>query len=152
MNHKREEDIAAQQCPLNSAILAKLGTMALSSRLMDSKQNLIFDITCLGHFIDPHVSKYAQTSSNKVDYHTYPSGNKVIKAFTADDYAFFDESGNTLKLCDNSYLDQAYKVEITWRIQKNCQNGQAITISAKKICHKICPVCAAGRMALCARR
>ena len=97
------------------------------------------------------MSEYAQTSSNKLDYHTYPSGNKVIKAFTADDF-FFEEAGNTLKLRDNSCVDQAHKVKITWRIQKNRQNGQAITISAKKVCHKICPVCAAGRMVLRARR
>jgi hypothetical protein len=152
MNHKREEDIAVQRYPLNSAILAKLGTMALSSCSMDSEQNLIFDITCLGRFIGPCVSKYAQTSSHKVDYHINPSGNKVIKAFTADGYAFFDEAGNTLKLCNYPCLDQAHKVKITWRIQKNHQNGQAITISAKKICHKICPIRAAGRMVLHARR
>jgi hypothetical protein len=109
-------------------------------------------MTCLGRFIGPCVSKYAQTSAKKVDYHTYPSGNKVIKAFSADDFVFFDEAGNTLELCDNSCLDQAHKVKITWRIQKNRQNGQAITISAKKTCHKICPVRAAGRMVLRARR
>ena len=119
MSHKREEDIAVQRYPLNSAILEKLGTMASSSRLMDSEQNLIFDITCLGRFIGPRVSEYAQTSSNKVDYHTYPSGNKVIKAFTADDFVFSNKAGNTLELCDNSCLDQAHKVKITWRIQKN---------------------------------
>ena len=107
MNHKKEEDIAVQQYPLNSAILANLGTMASSSFLMESKRNLMFDITCLGRFIGPRVSVYAQTSSKKVDYHTYPSGNKVIKALTADDFVFFDKAGNTLKLCDNSCLDLA---------------------------------------------
>jgi hypothetical protein len=75
------------------------------------------------------VSEYAQTSAKKVDYHTHPSGNKVIKAFTADNFVFFDKAGNTLELCDNSCLDQAHKVKITWRIQKNRQNGQAITIT-----------------------
>jgi len=83
-NHGREEDIAMQRYPLNSAILAKLGTIAASSRSEGSKQNLIFDVTCLGRFIGPWVSEYSQTSSNKVDYHIYPSGNKVIKAFTAE--------------------------------------------------------------------
>ena len=63
MNHKREEDIAVQRYPLNSAILAKLGTMSSSSRSMDSEQNLIFDMTCLGRFNGPRVSDYAQTSA-----------------------------------------------------------------------------------------
>ena len=61
----------------------------------------MFDITCLGRFIGPRVSEYAQTSSKKVDRHEYPSGKKVIKAFTANDFAFFDKSGHTLELCDN---------------------------------------------------
>ena len=91
-NHKKEKDIAVQQYPLNSAILAKLDTMASSSSSIDSKKNLMFDMTCLGRFIGPRVSKYAQTSSKKVDYHTYPLGNKVIKAFTADDFVFFDKA------------------------------------------------------------
>jgi len=119
MNHQKEEDIAVQRYPLNSEILAKLATMASSSPLMDSEQNLVFDITCLGRFIGPRVSEYAQTSSKKVDRHKYPSGKKVIKAFTADDFVFFDKSGHTLEHREDSCLDQAHKVKITWRIQKN---------------------------------
>ena len=82
-NQEREEDFALQRYPLNSAILAKLGTMAASSCSEDSEQTLIFDITCLGRSISPWVRKYAQTSPKRVDYHIYPSGNKVIKAFLA---------------------------------------------------------------------
>jgi hypothetical protein len=118
MNHQKEEDIAVQRYPLNSEILAKLATMASSSPSMDSEQNLMFDITCLGRFIGPRVSEYAQTSSKKVDRHKYPSGKKVIKAFTADDFVFFDKSGHTLELLDKACLDQAHKVKITWCIQK----------------------------------
>ena len=65
------------------------------------------------------MSEYAQTSSKKVDRHTYPSGKKVIKAFTADNFVFFDKAGNALELRDDSCLDQSHKVKITWRIQKN---------------------------------
>ena len=152
MNHQKEEDIAVQRYPLNSEILAKLATMASSSPSMDSEQNLMFDITCLGRFIGPRVSEYAQTSSKKVDRHKYPSGKKVIKAFTADDFVFFDKSGHTLELLDEACLDQAHKVKITWRIQKNRRNGQKITLSGKKTCLTICAVRAAGRMLLRARR
>ena len=115
-NHAREEDIAIQQCPLNLEILAKLGTTAASSHSEDSKKNLLFDITCLGRFIVPRVSEYAQKSPNKVDYHTYPSGNKVIKAFIADNFVFYDKAGDTIDLVDTACLDQAHKVKITWQI------------------------------------
>ena len=82
----------------------------------------MFDMTCLGRFIGPRVSEYAQTSSKKVYYHTYPLGNKVIKAFNTDTFIFFDKAGKTLELSDNSCLDRAHNVKITWRIQKNCRN------------------------------
>ena len=119
MNHQKEENIAVQRYPLNSEILAKLATMASSSPSMNSEQNLVFNITCLGRFIGPRVSDYAQTSSKKVDYHKYPLGKKIIKAFTTNNFVFFNKSGHTLKLSDNSCLDQAHKVKITWRIQNN---------------------------------
>ena len=119
---------------------------------MDSKKNLMFAMTCLGRFIGPRVSKYAQTSSKKVDMHKYPSGKEVIKAFTANDFVFFDKSGHTLELLDDSCLDQAHKVKITWRIQKNRQNSQKITLSGEKTCLTICAVCAAGQMVLRAQR
>ena len=85
----------------------------------------------------PRMCEYAQTSSKKADYHIYPSGKKVIKAFTANDFVFFDKSGHTLQLINNSSLDQAHKVKITWHIQKNRHNGQKITLSDKRICHTI---------------
>ena len=104
-NHAREEDIAIQRYPLSLEILAKLGTMAESSSSVDAKQNLIFDITCLGRFISPRVTEYAQTSPNKVDYHTYPSGTKVIQAFIANNFVFYNTSGTTIDLVDTAYLD-----------------------------------------------
>ena len=109
-------------------------------------------MTFLGRFIGPRVSEYAQTSAKKVDYHVYPSGKKVIKAFSADDFVFFDRSGHTLELLDDACLDQAHRVKITWRIQKNRRNGQKITLSGEKTCVTICAVRAAGRMVLRARR
>ena len=78
------------------------------------------------------MSEYAQTSPKRVDYHVYPSGNKVIKTFIADDFDFYDKMGDTIELLDNSYLDKVHKVKITWRILKNCQNGQAITYQPKR--------------------
>jgi hypothetical protein len=77
----------------------------------------------LSRFIRPHVSEYAQTTQDKVDYHVYPSGTRVIKAFTANDFVFYDKSGHVLKIINDSTLDLATSVQISWRIQKNRQNG-----------------------------
>jgi len=102
--------------PPNSKILAELGKMATSSCLKDSKRNLLFDIICLGHFVDPCVSKYAQPSPTRIDYHVYPSGNKVLKAFTASNFAFYNKVGNILELLDSSCLDQAHDMTIIMKV------------------------------------
>ncbi len=94
----------------------------------------------LSRFIGPSVSEYAQTTKDEVDYHVYPSGTRVIKAFTANDFVFYDKSGHILKKIDNSTLDLATSVQITWRIQKNRQNGQKIKLSADTKNPVICPV------------
>ena len=56
----------------------------------------MFDVACIGRFIGPRVSEYAQTSPLKVDYHVYPSGKKVIKAFIANNFVFYDKSGELI--------------------------------------------------------
>ena len=48
------------------------------------------------------MSEYDQTSPNKVDYHTYPSGNKVIKAFIANDFVFYDKAVDTIDIVDTA--------------------------------------------------
>ena len=93
----KEETVASQRSPLDSAIFAELQWAASSSHLHDSDQNLLFDMLTLSHFIGPCVSEYAQTTQDKVDYHVYPSGTRVIKAFTANDFIFYDKSGHILK-------------------------------------------------------
>ena len=47
-------------------------------------------------------------------------------------------------------FQQVRLVKITWRIQKNRQNGQSITLSAEVDRPKICPVRSAMRLVLCA--
>ncbi len=113
-NRKREEDIAAQRRPLSNAIFAKLQQKASASHSLDSERNCLFDVVCVGRFIGPRVSKYAQTSPSKVDYHVYPTGKKVIKAFIADNFAFYDKSGNLIVHLDNKSVDIVKKVKITW--------------------------------------
>jgi hypothetical protein len=106
----------------------------------------------LSRFIRPCVSEYAQTTQDKVDYHVYPSGTRIIKAFTANNFVFYDKSGHVLKKINNSTLDTATSVQITWCIQKNCQNGQKIKLSADTKNPAKCPVQGALQMAMRASR
>jgi hypothetical protein len=102
----------------------------------------------LSRFIGPHVSEYAQTTLDKVDYHVYPSGTRVIKEFTANDFIFYNKSGHVLKKIDDSTHNLATSVQITWPIQKNRQNGQKIKLSADTKNPAICPVRGALRMVM----
>jgi hypothetical protein len=102
----------------------------------------------LSRFIGPRISEYTQTTQDKVDYHVYPSGTRVIKAFTANNFVFYDKSGHILKKIDDSTLDLATSVQITWRIQKNHQNGQKIKLSADTKNPAICPVRGALQMVM----
>ncbi len=130
-NMLQEEDIARQRAPLDNEIFAKLRRTAIASKCEDSVSDLLFDVVALGRYLGPCLSKYTQTTQDKVDHHTYPSGKMVIKAFIANDFIFYDEKKHVVKNLNNDSLQRARFVKITWRIQKNCQNGQSITLAAE---------------------
>jgi hypothetical protein len=138
-NMLREEDIARQRAPLDKKIFAKLHRMAIASKCEDSVSDLLFDVVALGRYIGPCLSKYAQTTQDKVDHHTYPSGKTVIKAFIANDFIFYDEKKRVIKNLNNDSLQRARFVKITWRIQKNRQNSQSITLAAEFDLPKFAP-------------
>jgi hypothetical protein len=151
-NMLREEDIARQRAPLDNKIFAELQRSAASSKNCDSVNNLLLDVVSLGCYIGPRLSEYAQATQDKVDYHTYPSSMTVIKAFVASDFIFYDGKKHIVKILDEDSFQQVRLVKITWRIQKNRQNGQAITLSVEVNRPKICPVCRAMRLVLHARQ
>jgi hypothetical protein len=106
----------------------------------------------IGCYIGPCVSKYAQTSDKNVDYHVYPSGKQVIKAFIASDFTFYDKKSQIIADLSNVLFNTVERVCITWGIQKNCQNNQKITLLCDKANKALCPVLATLRLVLRARR
>ena len=139
---------------MNNTNYAELKKIAQASKSPDSEKNVLFDVTCISRFIGPRVSDFAQTSPTKIDYHVYPSGKKFIKSFIANNFVFLDKLGkiiNSQPLTDES-RDLVKKLRCTWRIQKNRCNGQAITLSSDDKHPQLCPVRAALRLVLRARR
>jgi hypothetical protein len=130
-NMLREEDIARQRAPLNNKKFPKLRQMATASKCKNSVSDLLFDVVALGHYIGPCLREYAQTTQEKVDYHTYPSGTTVIKAFIASNFISFDDRKHIIKELNKDSLQQVRFVNITWQTQKNHQNGQLITLTAE---------------------
>jgi hypothetical protein len=97
------------------------------------------------------LSEYAQTTQDKVNHHTYPSGKMVIKAFIANDFIFYNEKKCVVKDLNEDSLQQACFVKITWHVQKNRQNGQLIILMAESDQPEICPVHSTMQMVLRAR-
>ena len=151
-NLMNQETIASQRAPLDNAIFAEIKRAAKSSHSLDSERNLLFDILTLARYIGPRVSEYAQTTQEKVNYHVYPDGTSVIKAFTLHNFVFHDAQGNIITGINDSLFTQASSVKITWHIQKNRQNGQSITLAADATAPDSCPVKGALRMFLRAHR
>jgi hypothetical protein len=139
-NLKKEQDVASQRSPLDSRIFAQLYAKADASKSLDSIDNVFFNLLALARYVGPRSSEYAQTKQSECDYHTYPSGKKVVKAFTANDFAFYDEAGIRITEMSQSARERASSVRITWRIQKNRQNGQHITLGADTKVPLLCPV------------
>jgi hypothetical protein len=105
--------------------------MATASKCKDSVSDILFDVVALSRYIGPRLSEYAKTTQDKVDYHTYPSGTKVIKAYIANNFIFYKDRKHIIKELNKDSLQQASFVKITWWIQKNHQNGQSITLAAE---------------------
>jgi hypothetical protein len=128
---------------------AKLHQTATAGKCKNSVSDLLFDVVALGRYIGPCLSEYAQTTQDKVNHHTYPSGKTVIKAFIAKDFIFYDDNKRVIKNLNEDSIQQACK--ITWHIQKNRQNGQSIPLAAESDQPEICPVRSAMQLVLRAR-
>ncbi len=140
--------MASQCSPLDSTIFAELQRAASSCHSCNSDRNLLFDILTLARFIGPRVSEYAQTTQDKVGYHVYPSGTLVIKAFTTNDFIFYDKNSHVLTKIDDSSFDSATSIQSTWWIQKNHQNRQKIKLSADTKNPAISPIQGALQMVM----
>jgi hypothetical protein len=75
--------------------------VALDSNNQNLDRSLLADIVALGQYISPQVGKYVQMTQSKVDHHVYPSGRQVVKAFTADDFAFFGKTKCQMKVIND---------------------------------------------------
>ena len=149
---ENEEVIAKQRNPITNEMFASMEKLARESP-KDSAISTIFDFFCLIQITGFRIAEYGQTTQTKVDMHEYPSGNSVVKAFLPTDWIFKNEKGCLVKIqgLDGNTVAPS-KVKITFWIQKNRQNGQAITIAADNDHPTICPVRAAYRILLRAKR
>jgi hypothetical protein len=147
-----EETIAKRRSPLSKEMYVAMAKLANASD-QDSAESVTFDWFNIIKYTQFRVVEYTQTTQSKLDEFEYSSGNKAVKAFVASDWKFYDENGclMTIHSLDGS-ADPPKKSKITFRIQKNCKNGQSITFVADDKHPQICPVSLAYRIFLCTKQ
>jgi hypothetical protein len=96
-NMLQEENIARQRAPLDKKKLPGNVERPQPANARNQSVTSFFDVVALGCYIGPCLSKYAQTTQDKVNHHTYHSGKKVIKAFIANNFIFYDEKKHIVK-------------------------------------------------------
>ena len=140
-NLKEEEDVAKRRDPITSEIYAEILKQAKEAE-PGSEKWLLGKLANVAKFIGPRSCEYAQKKNDKVEYHTYPSGKKVVKAFTREDLTFLDKKSSKLDVSNPESRKLVAKVRIRWRIQKNRQNGQVVTVKREWLAEDMCGVLA----------
>jgi hypothetical protein len=148
--HEKEENIANQKNPITREMFAALLDSARRSKGKDSIEAGVADWFTLTRITGLQCAEYAQKTQSTVDKLEYPSGRRVTKAFVPTDWKFYNKDGVTINLHPLSKDVHVFptKLRVAYRIQKNRQNGQSITLVADNIHPDICPVRAAYRIFL----
>ena len=143
---EKEENVARQRSPITKEMFARMISLGKASPV-NSANAVLYDWFCVIRIGGFRCAEYAQTKQTSVDLHQYPSGRKVVKAFTAADWTFYAKDGSVIDHADwqtNNIVP--HRVKLLFRIQKNRQNGQTLTIVADDNHVDICPVRAAYRI------
>lgn len=144
---KDEEVIARQREPLTIETFVMLQKLAIENP-NDSVYEVVFEWFCVNKIIGCRGSEYAQKTQTRIEKHVYPSGTEVTKAFIRLDWIFYDKNGKKITDHGEHNLKRVAKVKVIFRIQKNRQNGQKITITHEVDAVDICPVRAAYKIYL----
>jgi hypothetical protein len=144
---EKEESIARQRTLITQKIFSVLINLANKSPI-NSIKAMVADWFILIRITGLCCAKYAQKNQTSFEEYEYPSGKRVIKAFISSDWKFYNGKG-TLTV---DTIEVPQKLKMTFRIQKNRRNGQSITLVADDAHKDICPVQAARRIFLRAKR
>jgi hypothetical protein len=150
---EKEEDIAKQQSPITGEMFAALCDQA-NNASADSLEVVVADWFKFIRITGLRCAEYAQKTQSMFNEHEYPSGKRIAKAFIPTDWTFYDSSGAIMNIhpLTGSVQVHPVRLKVTYQIQKNRQNGQCITLVADNDHPDICPVRAAYRIFLHAKR
>ena len=150
---EQEEDIARQRSPITNEIFAYLFNHVQDRALQDSFEAVMTDFLIVIQLLGLRVAEYAQTTQNEIDMHKYPSGKRVINALTPLDLIIYNKNNAIINEKNTANdLTVLKNVKVTFRIQKNRENGQSITLKTDNKHLEICPVRAVYRILQQAKR
>ena len=150
---EKEENIARQRSPISREMFAALLDLAKKTAV-DSVKAVVSDWFTFIRITGLRCAEYAQKTQLTFDEHEYPSGKRVIKAFIPTDWKFYDSSDSLIRIhtLKGDLQELPKKLKVTFRIQKNRQNGQSITLVADDAHPDICLVKAATRIFIRSKR
>jgi hypothetical protein len=97
---ERAENIAKQQSPITREMFSAFLELAKKSPI-DLLKTVVADWFTLIGITGLRCSEYAQKTQSEVEKYKYPLGKCVVKAFTLNDWKFYNSKGrvinNTLK-------------------------------------------------------
>jgi len=150
--HSKLESVPNRREPVTISMLTYWNTLALQSLHPDSLESAQFDWFVLGMLAGFRKSEWLQDS---FEYRKTKTFNLNVdgstKAFIASDFQFIN-TPTTCKTEKHSSHNIPHLLQITWRFQKNGQNGQQITFLHNNQNPRFSPVPAAQRILARARR
>jgi len=108
---------------------------------------VVFDWFTLIRITGLRCTEYAQKTQTNVDKHKYALGRHVTKAFVPSDWKFYNSKDRLI----TNPMEIPTKLKMTFRIQKNRQNSQSITLVSDDDHMNICPIRAAYHIYLRAK-
>ena len=120
-NLQQEEDVARRRNPVTPEMAVALIQRGQRAELT-SKDALIRDLIIISSEMGPRAAEVVQTTRSRPDVHQYPSGKTVIKSICRDWFTCYDK--NKRRVLNPIKRRKAVQdIEIAWKIQKNCRNG-----------------------------
>jgi hypothetical protein len=144
-NIRDEENIADQRSPITPEMFAEMLKTSASSNFL-SAQCTMTDLAILGRYLGPRLAEYGQKSQKRPEYHTYPSGKSVLKAWSQNDIILYDQDNQRITPESLEGIDKPTRASITFRIQKNRRNGEVKQVLFDPNNKEMCPVRAAYRI------
>jgi hypothetical protein len=147
---RRWESVADKQEPFTPAMLVQADKVAESCGFLELDA-VLADFFALGLLIGPRRAEWAQPDGNvdttKPHLHG-PPDKRVPAAFLLGDFQFLGTHGQPLPVAEavSSDLSEISAVKITWRYQKNNENGETKKIVKNTTTPRFCGVNRAHRI------